>query len=195
MLNYTPHDWYWRSEDGRIFSSDRGRLVDSEDVGWALAEDIGRWTSWPTSSSGEQTQEALQEVLAPYGIYIGLEELKAALTAKIDADAEIHRLKFITGGSGQALTYAQKADEANAYISATDPNEDDYPLLLAEVGVTAGSIGGVASVVRSAYGQWQQIGAAIEAIRLSSKQAIAQSDSDAEAWSVYGSITWPGGQV
>lgn len=123
-----------------------------------------------------------------------LSETKAALKANVDASAENQRLKYITSGAGQALTYMQKSDEARRFLAGENPDSTDYPLLAAEVGITAADIEGVAIIVAAAYGQWQQIGAAIEAIRLGSKAAIDAAESIEAAQDVYEAIAWPSGQ-
>lgn len=120
-----------------------------------------------------------------------LSATKAALKANVDASAEIERLKYITSGAGQALTYMQKSDEARRFLAADNPDSADYPLLAAEVGITAPDINGVATIVSAAYSQWQQIGAAIESVRLASKSAIDAAATSAAAQSAFEAITWP----
>lgn len=115
---------------------------------------------------------------------------KDALKAAVDIAAETERLKYITPGEGQALTYMQKSDEARRYLSAEEPVASDYPLLSAEVGITAPDIGGVASVVHAAYSHWQQIGAAIEAARIGGKAAIEAAETGADAQAAYDAIVW-----
>lgn len=124
---------------------------------------------------------------------IPLAVIKAGLKARIDADAEAERLKYITAGAGQALTYMQKSDEARRYLAEETPTESDYPLLVAEVGITAENIHGVALVVSGAYAQWQQIGAAIEGSRLGAKAAIDNASNAADAQNAFDTIVWPAG--
>ncbi|NTF87483.1 hypothetical protein G6L46_10140 [Agrobacterium rhizogenes] len=122
---------------------------------------------------------------------IDLEVLKASLKVAVDVAAEAERLKYITPGVGQSMTYQQKATEASRYLAATDPDAADYPLLNAEVGITAADIAGVATVVDAAFKQWQAIGSAIEAVRLGAKVQIASSADADEANAVYVAIAWP----
>ncbi|MBB3591735.1 hypothetical protein FHX08_002079 [Rhizobium sp. BK529] len=120
-----------------------------------------------------------------------INEVKAQLRARLDYAAEAERLKYITPGAGQAMTYQAKAAEAKAYLDAGNPDASDFPLLSAEVGITADSIEGVAQIVAGAYAQWQVIGAAIEAARLGGKAAIdAANDADA-AQAAFDAVTWP----
>ncbi|ANL20373.1 hypothetical protein AMJ96_CH00605 [Rhizobium sp. N113] len=122
---------------------------------------------------------------------VDLPVLKAMLKATIDAAAETERLRYITTGAGQALTYAQKSDEAKAWLAAVDPVDSDFPLLSAEVGITAQSIGEVAAIVYAAYVQWQQIGSLIEAIRLGTKKAISEATTEEAARLAAADVVWP----
>lgn len=117
--------------------------------------------------------------------------LKTMMKAEIDDSAEAERLKYITPGSGQALTYSQKSDEANRYLAATSPVAADYPLLSAEVGITASDIGGVAAVVKAAFAQWQTIGASIEASRLKAKASIEEASTEEAVRAAAAAVVWP----
>ncbi|NKC04297.1 hypothetical protein [Brucella haematophila] len=126
---------------------------------------------------------------------LSLMELQANLKRDIDSKAEIERLKYITPGAGQAMTYQQKVAEARAFKAETDPNATEYPLMLSEVGITAPTINGVADVVLAAYAQWQQIGGAIEAIRLAAKRDIDTTTDKAAARAIVDATVWPSEQV
>ena len=121
--------------------------------------------------------------------------LKSTLKTAIDQAAEAERLNYITGGAGQAMTYSQKADEAQRYLAAADPKPADYPLLSAEVGITAADIVGVAAVVDAAYRKWQVIGAAIEAVRLGTKAAIDAATTIEKANAAHEAAAWPSAQT
>lgn len=121
-----------------------------------------------------------------------LEEIKSTLKAEIDTAAEAERLKYITPGFGQAMTYMQKADEAARYLAASDPVATDYPLLSAEVSITAPTLAEVATIVNAAFTQWQRIGAAIEAARLGTKAAIDTAETAEDAQAAANAAVWPG---
>lgn len=125
----------------------------------------------------------------------GLTEIKLALKRQIDADAEVERLKYITPGNGQAMTYQQKVDEARAFKAASDPQASDYLILASEVGITAETLAEVADIVLAAFAQWQQIGAAIEGIRLGAKRDIDAAADEAAARAIADAIVWPSAQV
>lgn len=123
-----------------------------------------------------------------------LSVIKVALRQHVDAQAEAERLKYITPGTGQAMTYQQKVAEAQAYKSATNPKPADYPILASEVGITAPTLSEVADTVLDAYRQWQQIGVMIEAVRLGAKRDIDAAENEAAAHTVVDSVVWPSAQ-
>lgn len=121
---------------------------------------------------------------------VDLDAVKSFLLAKTDADAETARLSHITGGAGQAMTYSQKAAEAKAFLADAEPDAANYPLLSAEVGITAPTLAGVAAVVAAAHAAWTVTGAQIEALRLGAKAAIAAAD-DTDAAHAAAAVSWP----
>lgn len=122
---------------------------------------------------------------------VDLDELKVTLKARVDAAAEAERKRYITAGEGQALTYQRKADEAKACLAASDPQPADYPMLAAEIGITAETLLGVAETVNAAHYAWLAIGAPIERARLGAKVAIDATTTADAAYSVFHTLTWP----
>lgn len=127
--------------------------------------------------------------------HMPLSEVQANLKAFVDSSAEAERLKYITPGHGQAMTYQQKVAEAQAFKAANNPLASDYPILSSEVGITAATIDEVASIVLAAFAQWQQIGAMIESIRLGAKRDIDAAEDEAAARAIVDAIVWPSAQV
>lgn len=117
----------------------------------------------------------------------------AAFRSQVDLDAENERLRYITGGAGQAIIYAQKAEEARQYLLAPDLPASNYPMLNAEVGITAPTLEGVARIVSEAHIRWVLLGARIEAVRLAAKRAITAAQNVQEARAAYEEIQWPSG--
>ena len=71
VLPYNPLDWYWRATDGRIYASGRNIFIHSVDTGYrTFVAKLGGVTPWPVDTLGQQTNDALQAVLTPYGITI-----------------------------------------------------------------------------------------------------------------------------
>lgn len=138
---------------------------------------IDAWTDEELEAIG--VTKVIPEIVEPTPI--SLEELKTILKANIDAQAEIERGKYITPGSGQAMTYQAKAAEAMRFIETSGVGE--YPLLTAEVGVSGDTLADVANLVAYMYNQWLVIGGLIERARLQAKAQIdtAETNEDAEA--------------
>jgi len=131
------------------------------------------------------------EIVAFLNPQSSLEGVKSKLKADVDASAEAARLKYITPGAGQAMTYQQKTEEARRYIATESPALSDFPMISAEVGITADTPAGVCAVILDAYAQWQQLGAAFEAIRLGAKKAIDAAETVADAQAVADALVWP----
>lgn len=193
QTSFDPADWYWEADDGRLYSSAAQALVNPDMAYQDWLQDH-QPTRWPVDEGGEQTDAALQEVLSPYGRTLwraSLGELKAGLKRAIDQAAESERLKYITPGAGQSLTYAEKAAQAQQCLAAENPAPADYPLLAAEVGITAQTLTGVAETVATAYGQWMTVGALIEAARLGAKAAVDAAPTEQEAKAAIAAVSWP----
>ena len=86
--------------------------------------------------------------------------------------------------------YLLKLDEARRWAAATAPDDADYPLLSAEVGITAPTIAGVAATVLGMSSAWIAIAAAIETARLGAKAAIAAAE-DQTAVMAAATVTFP----
>lgn len=193
---FHPRNWYWLADDGRLYSSASGQLVSVDGEAYQGWLSIGGVTTpWPRDNEGDQTDDALQAALSPYGVYVSIGALKSGLKSQVDAAAETERLKYITPGEGQAMTYQQKVDEARAFKIASNPKAADYPVLSSEVGITAETLSEVADVVLAAFAQWQLIGAAIESIRLGAKRDIDAAEDEAAARAIIDTIVWPSAQV
>lgn len=63
-----PRHW-WVAEDGRAYSTERGTTLSIEDPAYTAWVEAGHVaTLWPRDTAGAQTQAALDEVLAFYGV-------------------------------------------------------------------------------------------------------------------------------
>lgn len=131
-----------------------------------------------------------------------LSEIKKQLKQQVDMAAENERQKYITSGVGQSMIYQEKYNQAVDYSKKyiahkqdpdriPEPNEDDYLLLKASQGINSGTLIEVAETVTCSFARWQQIGAAIEAIRLETKARINDAESLSEAKSIFDTIEWP----
>lgn len=203
---FNAKNWYWLGSGGRVYSSAKQVVVDENDkdyLAWQAGGNLP--TPWPKNDAGEETDGALAEVLAGYGLRMfppTFTEIKEDLKVRVDAAAENERLKYITAGVGQSMTYTEKFNQAVDYSkkytahqadpkNAPEPIENDYLLLKAGLGIDGKTLIEVAETVTYAYAIWQKIGAAIEATRLESKAAIENAKTAEEAQAVFTSIKWP----
>lgn len=115
---------------------------------------------------------------------------KAAAIVAIDAEAETVRLRYVTPGAAQQLVYEAKRHEAVALAADQNPDPADYPLLAAEIGITAGTLTDVGAAVLLTAAQWRNAAAAIERLRLGAKAAVAAATTIA-AVQAAAAVTWP----
>ena len=205
MNQYNPHDWYWKSSAGKIYSSRQQALIKEDDADYKSWLDAGNLpTPWPTQNDGEETDAMLQSVLDPYNIRLfkpTLDEYKVEAQGEIDRAAEIVRLQYITDGVGQSMTYTEKVSQAQTYSGAwaaylanpdtsPKPNDDEFLLLKASLEVDGDTLLEVAETVTYAYLQWQQIGAAIEEKRLKAKLAVSTAKTQAAVQKIMAGLNW-----
>lgn len=206
MNMFNPANWYWQSASGRIYSSSKQAITNEKDkdfTNWKAAGNLP--TPWPKDAEGKETDAALADILAPYGLRLfppTLAEVKHDLQAKVDEAAENECNKYTSNGSGQMAIYREKADQAVAYSKkwfdhrtapdkVPEPNDNDYLLLKAGIGIEGRTMIEVAALVTQTYAEWQVIGAAIERARLKSKIAIAEAKTAEEAQAIFAAIKWP----
>lgn len=165
-------DWFVDSAGVKHVSQDEGETRQGLSCAWdtALVSDAGAW----------RAETAADRLAAA----------KAARRLEIDAAAEVERLKYITRGAGQAMTYQEKAAEVELYLLTDVPVDADYPMLSAEIGITGETLADVVAVVGAQRAAWQQVGAAIEAARLGAKKAVDAAATLAEVEAI--APAWPG---
>ncbi|MCX7373030.1 MAG: hypothetical protein NTW56_11475 [Alphaproteobacteria bacterium] len=112
-----------------------------------------------------------------------LDALKETLRRGVDAAAEQARLRYITPGTGQAMVYLAKEEEARAVLALQGPSvAGQYPLLEADVSIGAAeSVVVAAQTVVALAAQWRRVAAAIETTRLGAKAAITKAKDEAAA--------------
>lgn len=136
--------------------------------------------------------------LAPYVPL--LDDVKAQLIRRLDADAERARQRYITSGAGQGLTYREKIDQALAVLdlgeeaanAMTGPEAiAQYPVLAASIGIEADTLHAAAALVVNKYEAWSSISGAIERVRLGAKRQIQLATNAASAQAAYEAASWP----
>lgn len=123
-----------------------------------------------------------------------LTAVKTALKQQVDVSAEAQRLKYITPGAGQAMTYQRKLEQARAASAEQSPKPADYPLLAASVDIDGADIAAVAAVVIGMDAQWEIVGSAIERVRLGAKKSIDEAADVTAALAAFNAVAWPNPQ-
>lgn len=122
----------------------------------------------------QQLPEGAGLVVVPQSVVAGaqlnLDALRAALAARIDAEAELVRQRFLTPGAGQAMTYQRKEAEARAWLA---DNTAATPFLSAEASARDVTVSTVASEVLATADAWVAIGSVIEGKRMAAKGVLA----------------------
>ena len=118
-----------------------------------------------------------------------LDAAKASALAQVNAAAEALRARFLTAGSGHAMTYLRKEDEARRF----DPEADaaDYPFLAAEAASTGATLADTAALVLAQANAWATLGAAIEGHRRGLIVAIEAAEDLATIAAIDITAGWP----
>ncbi|WP_148291096.1 hypothetical protein [Methylobacterium sp. B1] len=121
---FNPLDWYWLKPDGAsLFGSKHMAVVAADDTDYkAWIADGSAPTLWPRDEAGQQTDAAMQSVLAPYGLVMpGQTVVPDAVTS---AQAKIQCLRTPGAESGKTLlddiTAAVQADGGEVEIWFTE---------------------------------------------------------------------------
>ncbi len=133
---------------------------------------------------------ALWEAYTPPPLVLPpLDDYKAAMCGKIDAQAETCRLRYITAGAGQALEYRETAEEAARYVATGGAGS--YPMLQASVNAgEAATLNDAAVLVAQREAAWTIIGATIREKRINAKRAIHAAVDHAAALAA-SQVEWP----
>lgn len=165
-------------------------------------DDIKYPANWLEKASLDDLNDRgilMEEVPDPDPEPPSLEDVKADLLSRIDRTAEDIRLRYITPGSGQALTYDRKRREAAAAIVDPAPDADKYPVLAASIGIEVPSTGNlktdfdaIANIVLAREEQWAGIAYHVELRRLGGKRAIEAAQTIEDAQAAFDAVDWSG---
>lgn len=175
-VEHRPHAGEWQAP----------RVLTLEEFDAEFGAAVSAWNAAPFDDGTPATTPALNDV-------------KAVLCGKIDADAEAHRLLNITPGSCQAMTYAEKKDQAAAVIGLGEaaanalPNHGaaEFPVLSASVPSEAATLWEAAELVMQRYEAFAELGGRIERARLEGKKAVKDAADEAAARAAYDAVVWP----
>jgi len=186
--------------------AEQGKVRVFKSGSWSLVEDHRGKKAYATANGALLVVSALGPLSEAYtfkeypgdGYYWDGEnwtpdiaKLATAAMADVDLTAEALRQRVLTQGSGQALAYKKKEEEALACLSDSSPSEEDYPFLAAEVGVTADTLLDVAQTVVDAANAWYAVGVELERLRLTAKKRLASATTAGEIASIVNGIEWP----
>ncbi len=123
---YNPLNWYWRRDDGVIYSSAAQTVIADDDARYIEWQEAGgRPTRWPETDTGEQSDAALQDVLSVYGVVVALDEVTAARQRQISRLTLQCAAAIVGGYDSDALGSIHKypskqVDQLNMMGSVTD---------------------------------------------------------------------------
>ncbi|SEO27712.1 hypothetical protein SAMN04488103_11836 [Gemmobacter aquatilis] len=109
-----------------------------------------------------------------------LAEAKAQARTEITARISAARATMITTLPGQQMIYMAKEAEAARYIADPAPDPATYPLLAAEIGITAPDAWQLAQIWLGMADLWRQAAAQLEALRLGTAAAVEAADTVGE---------------
>ncbi|WP_054308909.1 DUF4376 domain-containing protein [Mesorhizobium sp. 1M-11] len=187
MRDFDIRDWYWLSDDGRLYSSARQSLVADVETDVAYAawlDNEGHPTCWPADDEGEQTEAALAAVLASLGLTLWPLPLKAQLSAY----AAEKRWRIETGGitvGGARLDTSRESQSmitgAYAYSQANPEMSISYKAASGWVVMNAATLATIATAVgthvQACFAAEAEVASAIEAGTITTQAAI-----DAANW-------------
>jgi len=101
-----------------------------------------------------------------------LAEARETAIKTLNKQIVLVRAKYITIIPGQESIYQAKEAEAVRYIADATPDVANYPLISAEIGITATTAYEIAQIWLYMSEQWRTIAATLEAIRLTAKDSV-----------------------
>ena len=157
--------WVWGSFDPVLFYVKEGAVVPypSKPADWMTFDHaIEEWQDTRTGAD--------------------LEKRRGDVMSALNRSIQQQRTAFVTDLPGQDMIYLRKEDEGRQYIAlATEPETlDDFPMIAAEVGITAPTAYQVAVIWVQLASMWVAAAAQLEHYRLSTGAEIAAAaDFDA----------------
>jgi hypothetical protein len=113
---------------------------------------------------------------------------KASARTKLAEAVAATRAALITDLPGQDMIYLAKEAEARAWTADPTPDPAAYPLLSAEIGITAPDAASLAQIWLNLAALWRSAAADLEALRLSASAAIDAATTVEEVGVAMGQI-------
>ena len=112
-----------------------------------------------------------------------LAPIRALAVAEINALVSAVRGRIITDIPGQQMIYLRKEAEARAWVANEAPDLVDFPLLSAEVGITAPDADQLAQIWLNQAWLWAEVLApALERLRMAANTAVQSAQDRAAVW-------------
>lgn len=125
-------------------------------------------------------------------------DIRAQYVERINDRAEEARMQWVTPGSGMAMTYQRKAEEAAAAAVDPSPTKAGYPVLSASIGIEVVDTGDEADDLKTAAqlvlareNAFAQAAMAIEAVRLGALSDVGMAADGAAIVAIWEGLTWP----
>lgn len=174
MLDKFPQNWFWVADDSRVFSVKTGIVTSKHKVFVSYLAGGGLTTQWPRDQSGQQTEAALDEVLAPYGFRcssLSIEEMRRTARAQVIAFAD-QMTERITGQYPAAEVASWPTQEAEARAIVAGADAAAAPLISALATAAKMPLKDYATGVLAKAEAYRQVVAAVKAIRDTTDAAI-----------------------
>lgn len=192
---------YWGDSPGQCAGMPSFiRLPSGDDVHCPQAGQIQEWKLVPRHYAYSHSAAGPTFATDKVVVTGALAALKSKLKTRVDDDAETVRLRYITAGVGQSMTYLEKHNQAIAVealgeTAANALSEQDraaqFPTLAASVGIEAPTLWACAQLVILKYEAWAALSHVIERTRLLGKKSISDASDAAAAQAAYEAIAWP----
>lgn len=145
----------------------------------ALPPRSGQYLELPEADLGDLTA---WRVIDGALVRVSIEPMKQRAIALVNTRVGERRAALITTLPGQQMLYLRKEDEARAYVAlAEEPTTlADYPLIAAEVGITAETPWQLAQLWLAMSALWKSTAAQLEGLRMSTIGAIGAATTAAE---------------
>lgn len=170
-----PGDWPWRATPDERAEAGIFEIVETDRPPASLRT-VG------STLIGDEVPERAW-VTTPYN----LDQLRAQMLERVNAEAGEFRRRFITDIPGQQATYLAKEQEAAAWTPSSDPA--GFPYLVNEAAATGVSVADIAALVLQTASAWRALDPKIEGRRRGAAVAIAAA-ADAEAIMAAAAVNW-----
>jgi hypothetical protein len=141
-----------------------------------------------TETESGYTFDAAAQVYRPEITPRPAGEVRSACKGQIDRLAGQARTAFITDAPGQDLIYEAKRSEVVKFdgiiAGGGQPNPADYPWMSDRAERLGLPLSAVAAEWRARNAAWVQVGVAIERVRETAKEKLAQAVTASQAWAV-----------